>query len=218
MTRPLALNARAAALAAALAVSACASAPKAESEAAHDDTVIAVAPPAVKSPAPVGSPPTIARPAPPAAVDPRANDVDALLAEFERLRRLPASELAREQEASRHAFNQSRSDASRIRFAMAMTVPGSAPGEETRALELLDPIVKNTAAPLHGLAFLLSAYIHEQRRIVAMAQGLQQNVQGLQQSNQTLQQNVHALQQKLDALRTLERSLSERGEPAPRRR
>ena len=101
---------------------------------------------------------------------------------------------------------------------MIGTVQGAAPGEETRALDMLDPLVKNPAAPLHGLAFLLSTYIQEQRRLSALAQGLQQNVQGLQQNNQTLQQNVHALQQKLDALRTLERALSERGEPAPRRR
>jgi hypothetical protein len=33
-----------------------------------------------------------------------------------------------------------------------------------------------------------------------------------------LQQNLLSLQQKLDALRTLERSLTERGESAPRRR
>jgi hypothetical protein len=216
--RRRALDAWMAAAAAALVLSACASAPDAAPEAAQDDTVVAVAPPTAKSPAPAVPPPAVTRPAPSAIVESRGSDVDALLGDFERYRKLPPNELAREQEAARVAFTHSRSDAARIRLAMTMTVPGGAPGEETRALELLEPLVKSGAAPLHGLAFLLAAYIHEQRRIVAMAQGLQQNVQGLQQSNQTLQQNVHALQQKLDALRTLERSLSERGEPAPRRR
>jgi hypothetical protein len=129
---------------------------------------------------------------------------------------MSAPELARELDAARLAFTQTRSDASRVRLAMIATVQGA--GDETRALEMLDPLVKNPSAPLHTLAFLLSAYIHEQRRLSVLAQGLQQNVQGLQQSNQTLQQNVHALQQKLDALRTLERALTERGEPGPRRR
>jgi prefoldin subunit 5 len=53
---------------------------------------------------------------------------------------------------------------------------------------------------------------------VGQLQGLQQNNQGLQQNVQALQQNVQGLQQKLEALRTLERSLSERAEPVPRKR
>jgi hypothetical protein len=125
------------------------------------------------------------------------------------MRRLSAPELAREQESARHAFNQSRSDAARVRLAMVMSVPGGPGGDA--ALELLDPLVKSPAAPLHGLAFLLASYMQENRRLAAQSQGLQQNVQGLQ-------QNVQALQQKLDALRTLERSLSEREAAGARRR
>jgi hypothetical protein len=96
---------------------------------------------------------------------------------------------------------------------MALAIPGVL-GTEAAALELLEPLVKNPTLSLHGLAFLLAAYIQEQRRLASQLQGLQQNVQGLQ-------QNVQALQQKLDALRTLERSLTEREPPAgapPRRR
>lgn len=165
---------------------------------------VAVAPPVTPAPAPVVTPP----PAPQLS---RPSEVDALLAEFERLRRLPIAEIAREQEAARQAFNQSRSDAARLRAAMTMAVPGNPGNEDVRALELLDPLVRNLTAPLHGLAFLMAAYIQEQRRLASQVQGLQQNAQGLQ-------QNVQALQQKLDALRTLERSLSEREAGAPRRR
>jgi cell division protein FtsB len=150
--------------------------------------------------------------------EPAAPSIDALLAEFERFRRLSAPDLAREQEAARQAFNQTRNDASRIQLAMAITVPGSAGNDEARALELLEPLVKNSVAPLHGVAFVLAAHIQEQRRLLAQMQGLQQNNQGLQQNVQALQQNVQGLQQKLDALRTLERSLSERTEPAARKR
>lgn len=179
---------------------------------------VTVAPPVVAKPPPV----VIAPPAPPrperaAPVEVRNAEVDSLFAEFERLRRLPAAEIPREQEAARLAFNQSRTDSSRIRFAMASSLPGSGPVEEQRALDLLDPLVRTPGATLHGFAFLLSAFIQEQRRLASLVQGLQQNLQGLQQNNQALQQNVHGLQQKLDALRTLERSLSERGEPARRR-
>jgi FtsZ-binding cell division protein ZapB len=213
------VSARLAAVAAALALAACASPPEAPPE--EQAAVVAVAPPTVEKkapivapvPAPVAKPERIVVP-----TEPKTNEVDSLLAEFERLRRLPAAELPREQELARQAFNQSRSDAARVRLAIASSVPGSAAVEESRALELLDPLVKNPTAALHGLAFMLSAFIQEQRKLVATAQGLQQNAQAMEKNNQALQQNVHGLQQKLDALRTLERSLSERGEAAPRRR
>jgi hypothetical protein len=166
-------------------------------------------PPAVAKVVPK-PPPT---PAPPLVPDPppvaKPSELETLIVEFERLRRLPAAELAREQESARQAFNASRSDSARMRLAMALAVPGH-PNSEA-ALEFLDPIIKNSTSPLHGLAFLMAAYLYEQRRLANQVQGLQQNVQGLQ-------QNVQALQQKLDALKTLERSLSEREAAAPRRR
>ena len=211
------MSARFAAAVGALALAACAGTP--DPEAAPEEPQVAIAPPTTDRPQPPKvTPPTISKPERPAPVEPKASEIETLLADFERMKRLPMAELLREQEAARHVFHQIRSDAARVRLAMAMTVGGSAPGDDARALELLDPLVKNAAAPLHGLAFLISTFVQEQRRLAAVAHGLQQNMQGLQQNNQTLQQNVHALQQKLDALRTLERSLSERGEPAPRRR
>ena len=140
----------------------------------------------------------------------RPNPTETLLAEFERFRRLSAADLAREQEAARQAFAETRSDASRVQLAMALSVTGSTSADDARALELLDPLVRNLTSPLHGIAFLLAAHIQEQRRLVTQLQTAQQNNQGLQQNVQALQQNVQGLQQKLDALRTLERSLSER--------
>jgi len=202
----------------ALALSACATtgeeseAPDAAAEAAKPATAPAGAAP----PAKVAVAPPVVEPEPPEEPPPprlpfsRVNEVELLLTEFERLRRVPAAEIAREQEAARQVFNQTRSDNARVRLAMTMVVPGIAGNDEVRALDLLDPLVKNPTAPLHGLAFLMAAYIQEQRRLAAQVHGLQQNAQGLQ-------QNVQALQQKLDALRTLERSLSER-EAAGRRR
>ena len=132
----------------------------------------------------------------------RVSEVEALVAEFQRLRRLAPSEVAREQEAARQVFNQSRSDAARVRLAMTLALPGGPANEESRALELLDPLVRNPGSALYGLALLMASYIQEQRRLGGQVQALQQN--------------MHGLQQKLDALKTLERSLSERGEGAPR--
>jgi FtsZ-binding cell division protein ZapB len=150
--------------------------------------------------------------------EPQVSEVDQLLIDFERLRKLPAGDLAREQEIARQVFTQSKTDLTRVKWAMALSLPGATAADETRALELLEPLLKNFASPLRGLAFLLTASIQEQRRLSALAQGLQQNMQTLQQSNQTLQQNLIGFQQKLDALRTLERSLTERGEAAAPRK
>lgn len=162
-------------------------------------------------PAEVTRPPAREPVSPPVAPQPsRASQVETLIAEYVRLRRAPAAELAREQEDARREFNQTRSDSARIRLAMALSVPGSGATDEARALELLDPLAKTPGASLHALAFLLSAHIQDQRRLAAQVNGLQQNVQGLQ-------QNVQGLQQKLDAIKSLERSLSGRGEAARRR-
>lgn len=192
----------------------CTMAPKAPE--AQEDLPSATAPRG-PSPAVAASAPAVI--APPVLVpESKASEVDVLLADYERLRRLTPAEIAREQELARQAFIQLKSDGARVRWAMLSSLPGAAATEELRALELLDPLVKSTGSPLHGLAFLLSTSIQEQRRLTALAQGLQQNVLGLQQNNQSLQQNLLSLQQKLDALRTLERSLTERGESAPRRR
>ena len=169
---------------------------------------------AVVRPAPpreVTPPPTPEPLSPSVAPQPsRASQVETLIAEYARLRRLPVAELVREQEDARREFNQTRSDSARVRLAMALGVPGSGASDEARALELLDPLVKTPGASLHALAFLLSSYLQDQRRLTAQVNGLQQNVQGLQ-------QNVQGLQQKLDAIKSLERSLSGRGEAARRK-
>jgi type IV secretory pathway VirB10-like protein len=157
-----------------------------------------VPPPAVRAkpttaPAPPPAPRVEAEAPPepqrPPVVVSRPNDVDGLIAEFQRLRRLPAADVAREQEAARQAFAQARTDTTRMRYAMTLALPGMPPADDGRALEMLEPVVRNGASALNGLAVLLASYIQEQRRLGAQ---------------------VQALQQKLEALRALERNLTER--------
>ncbi len=118
-----------------------------------------------------------------------ASEADSLLAYFEHARKLQAGELGKEHEAARQAFQSARSDFSRVRLAMLLSLPGTAVSDEPRALELLDPVARNAGGQLHRLAVLLAANLQERRRLDANAQGLQQ---------------------KLDALRSLERSMIER--------
>lgn len=117
------------------------------------------------------------------------SDAGAMLAYHARVSRLSGAELGREQEAARRAYLKARSDGSRTRYALALAVPGATVADETRALEALEPVARNAASPLHGLALLVTSFLQEQRRLDAQAQGLQQ---------------------KLDALLELERSMTGR--------
>ncbi len=118
-----------------------------------------------------------------------AGDVQEALAYHAQLRRAGARELQQEQELARRIFLKSADYRARMRYALAMTMPGAATADVTRALDALDPLTRNAEAPLHGLALLLSAQLQEQRRS---------------------EMQVQALQHKLDALLELERSMTSR--------
>lgn len=122
-----------------------------------------------------------------------AGDSERLLGYFEHVRKLPPGELTKEHDAVRHAFVSPYADALRVRYAMLLSLPGNAFSDDTRALEVLEPLLRNSDARLHGIAFMLNAHIQELRR----AQGLQQ---------------------KLDALKSLEMNLIERDPGAGKRR
>lgn len=128
---------------------------------------------------------------------PPASDLESLLLYFQHIKRLPAGELGKERDSARQTYTRTRSDFDRVRLAMVLSLPNTSFRDEPRALELLDPVARNRRASLHGLVFLLSAYIHEQKR---------------------LDGNAQSLQHKLDALKSLERSLSEREQGGAKKR
>jgi hypothetical protein len=118
-----------------------------------------------------------------------ASDVDSLVMYHEHIRKLPAAELAREHEAARQTYNRDRSAFNRVRLAMMLSLPNTPFNDDGRAIDLLDPVVRDANGKLHALALMLTSHLQEQRRLSA---------------------SLHGLQQKLDALRSLERSLIER--------
>lgn len=147
------------------------------------------------------------KPEPPLSVSdsPRAvSEVDNLLRYFQQLKKLSGTELGKEHDSVRQAYLKERSEFNRVRLAMILSLPNTSFGDESRALELLDPTVKNQQASLYGLAFLLSTHLQERKKLDGSIQNLQQNLQGLQ--------------QKLDALKSLERSLIEREQGGPKKR
>lgn len=126
-----------------------------------------------------------------------ASDAESLLQYFQHLKKLGGAELAREHDSTRQAFGRTRSEFNRVQLAMVLSMPNSAVSDESRALDLLDPVARNPRSALQGLAFLLYAYIQEHKR---------------------LDGNVQALQQKLEAIKSLERSLIEREQGTARKK
>ena len=124
----------------------------------------------------------------PVQVPPHApSDTDKLIAYFESLHKLSAAELGREHEDARQTYTRNRTDYGRVRYAMLLSMAGTPFYDDARALEVLDPLIKNRDLALHGLAYVISVQVQEQR-------------QG------------RGLQQKLDALKSLDKNLIERNQ------
>ena len=144
-------------------------------------------PPAVTEPAPpveVVPPPPVAVPEPPAAV--RA------LRFYATLKERPAREQREEQERLRKSFAASRSDYDRIRLALAFSMPGSSAGEESQALQLLEPLVRDSRNTYHELAVLVSGMLAEQRRRGEQAASLQQKLERIKALEKEMQERSTA--------------------------
>lgn len=117
------------------------------------------------------------------------SDVESLLLYYRHIGRLKEDQLGRELEIARAADARESSDFNRVRLAMVLGLPSTSLNDNTRAIELLEPVAKNQTAELSALASLLTAQLQERKRLDANAQDLQK---------------------KLDALKSLERSMMER--------
>lgn len=137
-------------------------------------------------------------------VSPLAGDLERLVLYFDLIKKLPATDFVKEHDSARTAFTRTHSDFDRMRLAMVLSLPNTTLNDDQRAVDLLDPMVKNENSTLRGLAVLVSAHLQERRRLETSVQGLQQNVQ--------------KLQQKLDALMSLEKSLIDRDKSGPARK
>jgi len=112
-----------------------------------------------------------------------ASDVESLVLYFQHIRKLPATDLGREYDTARQAYNRLRTDFNRVRFAMVLSLPNTAFNDDGRALDVLEPVARNANGRM------MNSHLQEQKRLNASVQGLQQ---------------------KLDALKSLERSMIER--------
>ena len=157
---------------------------------------IAVTPVPVPQMVIVQSPPPQQQQQPQPLATPPVNEEEqqalALLADLQRYIAEPGEDLKRELAAANQAVNRTRSDASRIRLAVLLTLPAAGPPDDARALSLLESVAgKNaTGSPLKQIAAILYGQISERTR-----------------SLREEQRKTAAAQEKLDALRAVERSL-----------
>lgn len=125
------------------------------------------------------------------------SDTESLLGYFQYIKKLPVAELSKEHDSARQAYAKARSEFNRVRLALVLSLSNTPLSDDSSALELLEPIVKNQQASLYGLAFFLSSYIQEKKK---------------------LDSNVQSLQSKLDAIKSLERNLMEREQSGTKKR
>jgi len=147
------------------------------------EVVIVQVPPqsSVQAPAPTPTPP----------VNEEEEQALALLVDLQRYAVESGDDLKRELAAANLAMNRSKTDASRIRLAMLLTLASAGPPDDARAMSTLEPLVgKTNASPLKQIATVLYVQIVERTRSVKEEQ-----------------KKTAAAQEKLDALRAVERSL-----------
>jgi len=123
------------------------------------------------------------------------NDVEDALRYSQRIKKLTPAELNKEYEQVSQAFARSKSDLSRVRLALLLSLPNTSFSDDGVALTLLKEWLKETKPPYTGLrafGFFLSGTLEEKREA---------------------DKRADALQKKLDALKSMEKNLMQREKP-----
>lgn len=141
----------------------------------------------------------------------RCADMAELLAYNQRIRALSGDELAAEYAAATQSLAKLKSDASRLRLAMLLSLPAAAFRDDGRAVALAEDVAgrKNPESnSLRPLALFIAATVNEQRRQEERNQKLSQRLQ-------EEEKRADALQQKLDGLKAIEKNILNREPTKP---
>lgn len=132
----------------------------------------------------------------------QVSDVESLIGFYEHVRRLSSVEQAKDFEALRQVYNRDKSDLNRLKLALIQAMPNSPVRNDAAAQALIDPMLKDGEghdAGLKAFAQLLNAHLAERKR--------------LEDRLREDQKEIEELQKKLDALKSIEKSLIDRGRP-----
>ncbi|MEN9560541.1 MAG: hypothetical protein RLZZ502_1752 [Pseudomonadota bacterium] len=190
-------------LVASLLLSACVTVPQEEVKSDSEKPV--VSPPPISKPAPTPPPappkpvavvppplpPTVIIQTEPAKIPEEVSQLMEFLSDWARYHEMSNEELKREVSSAQALFNKLKTEAARLRYAIALSLLSGSTVEDQRALSLLEPLLtRGSREPLKLLASLIAAQIQERGKLLRDEQKKSEN-----------------LQQKLDALRSIEQSL-----------
>ncbi len=131
-----------------------------------------------------------------------ATATDSLLAYQAYVWTLPADELARESEKARDAASRDPGEFQRLRVALAAAAPAASAKDHGRATQMLDQIDKDArGSRFAGLLAALRAELAERRR--------------MEDKLRDESRRADDLDRKLGAVKSIEKSLIDRGQPAP---
>ncbi len=152
---------------------------------------------------------------------------DQLLAYAGRLRKLDSREAASEREQVRIAYVRDRTEFSRVKYALALSLVSS-PAEEIELIALLDPLAGAPASSvsangaesseLRTLAQVLHTMAVERRKLREQLRESQAKVslarreETRESEARALRAKVDELEKKLDALKSIDRSVNRRTE------
>jgi len=149
-----------------------------------------------------------------AAEESTSSDAERILRYYARLLAMRATELGRELDERRQAFESDRSEINRVKLAVLLSMPATAFRDDAAAVSLLNVFVRDKAregSDLQPLALWLHGHLLELRR----------SDEALQQQNAKLkeeQRRADALQQKLDAILDMEMKMLEREQNLPKKK
>jgi hypothetical protein len=152
----------------------------------------------------------IVQPAPP-------SDGERLLQHLARVRKLDNREFAGEREQARAEFARDKSEFSRVKLALVMTL-SPAPGaqDDAELVGLLEPVLSGADSDVRTLASLLHGLVGERRRMREQLRDSQARL-ALARKDDTrdaearaLKARIEELETKLDALKSIDRSVHDR--------
>lgn len=159
-----------------------------------------------------------------------AEEVQMLLAYFQRMLSVSAEDLRREFTAVSQVFGRDKAESARFKLALLMSIPGASFRDDARLMALLDGSAsraQSPESPRHQLLTLLTRLNGERVRQVAVErEGLkkleaelketQRRAEEQQQRAEALQKRADELQQKLDKLLAIDREMRHSPRRLPR--
>ncbi|MBI4289864.1 MAG: hypothetical protein HY661_00125 [Betaproteobacteria bacterium] len=162
---------------------------------------------------------------------PEQQQVVELIGYAQKVAAMSADQQHRAYAKDNQAFAKDKSAYSRVRLALLLATPGASVRDDARAADLLEPLAAQGehAGPIRLLASIMHAQIAERQReqkrheqirqqIEAERQRIEADRQQIETERQREHKQVEQLRQQIEALKSVERSITERVQPAQPRR